>query len=274
MKIKEVCRSTGLTEKAVRYYVENGLCSPQEYESRDRTYLNFSEQNVSELKDVAVMRKLGFSTEDIRLMKEDGGRIGGVMSGYIRSLSEELEAKTRIYSSLSAVDYGRISSLEELMPTLSGALKPDPASPDFSKFENEPFDDGADAGFTRRSHKEMLLKVGEIFITYSALIGTLAAMTTLPGIFLLGAAMLISRKFRADYLAMYQVLTGVGFLANFIAFVRSAAVLGGKSGLEALLWSGAPDFSGMSCRLYLIIAVAELASLVILTFGRSIREKF
>ena len=273
MKIKEVCSKTGLTEKAVRYYVENGLCSPQEYESRDRRYLNFTDQNLTELKNIAVMRKLGFSTEDIRLM-QDGGKIEGVMSRYIRALSEELEVKNRIFSSLAAVDYAEIGSVDELMPVLSDVLKPDPASPDFSKFEGSYFDDGAEEGFKEQSPKERLIRFAELFVTYSVVIGTLAALTTLPGIILLAVAALISRRFRADYMSMYQILAGVGCASSAVGFIRSVIAGGGFSHIGSILFSGVPDFSAMGCRLYLIIAIAGLASLLILTFGNEIREKF
>lgn len=272
MKIKEVCTKTGLTEKAVRYYVENGLCSPQEYESRDRKYLNFTEENLTELKNIAVMRKLGFSIEDIRLMKTDGGKIEGVMNRYIRSLSEELEIKNRIFSSLVSEDYSETRSIDELMPKLAGVLRPDPADPDFSKFEKDIFDDGRDGGFSElETPQDRFAKIEEIFITYTAVIGTLMALTTLPGIIMFIIAALIFRKVRADYMTMYKVLSGIGFLSNSYAFIRAA---GGLSKLLGVFSGGIPDFAVMQCRFHLVAAAAELISLLILIFGRNIKEHF
>ena len=34
MKMKEVCTRTGLTERAVRYYISKGLCTPDTAEKR------------------------------------------------------------------------------------------------------------------------------------------------------------------------------------------------------------------------------------------------
>ncbi len=274
MKIKEVCRKTGLTEKAVRYYVGNGLCSPQEYQSRGRTYLNFTDKDVSRLRDVAAMRRLGLSVEDIRRMQEDGGSIDAVMSGYIRSLSEELEVKKRIFAALAFRDYSDFRSLDELMPTLAGALRPDPAAPDFSKFEGGLFDDGREDELTDRSVFGRLVKAQEMFITYAAVIGTLMALTTLPGIGLFLIAALVYRRVRTDYVLLYEVLSGIGFLANIIAFVRSAGSIGGVARLSEIVTGSVLGFATVQCALYLVAALAELISLLILIFGREIKEYF
>ncbi len=270
MKIKEICRKTGLTEKAVRYYVENGLCEPEEYECRDRKYLNFTEENVAELRDVAVLRRLGFPIDDIRKMKNNGSEIGGVMNGYLRSLSEELEIKNRIYSRLSSEDYSRVNSLDELMPSLSGILKPDPADPDFSKFENGLFDDGVAPGEQAREPGGFT-KVKEMFVNCTTLIGTLMALGTLPGIVMLAVAVAVLLKVRADYMTMFRILSGISCLSNAIAFVRSLIDILGGEGLAA---GYGPDFAMMQCRLYLLAAAGGLAALLILIFDKDIRERF
>lgn len=274
MKIKEVCTKTGLTEKAVRYYVENGLCSPQEYESRGRKYLNFTDKNLGELKNISVMRRLGFSIEDIRLMITDGGSINEVMSRYIRSLSEELEVKKKIFSALADRDYSDMLSVNELIPTLSEVLKPDAASPDFSKFDNGLFDDGSSGFSDLGSEHSRLAKAQEIFITYTAVIGTLIALTTLPGILLFLAAALVCRNVRTDYVALYRLLSGVGFLSNAVAFVRSAVSIGGFMWLSVIFSGSVMSFETAQCKLYLMAAAAELASLLMLFFGREIKEHF
>lgn len=275
MKIKEVCNKTGLTEKAVRYYVESGLCLPQEYESRGRKYLNFTDKNIGELKDVAVMRRLGFSIEDIRMMRLDGGSINGVMSRYIQSLSEELEIKKKIFSALANRDYAEMSTIDELIPILSGVLRPDPASPDFSRFDKEFFDDGRSSELSEpEAGGRRLAKAQEIFITYVAVFGTLIALTTLPGALLFLLAALLCRNVRTDYVALYRLLSGVGFLSNATAFIRSVVSVGGIVRLFELFSGSVMSFETAQCKIYLLAAVAELASLLMLFFGREIKEHF
>ena len=71
MFINEVSKITGLTKKAIEYYVERGLVSPVILENG---YRDFTERQVEQLKKVAVLRKLGISTEDIKKLIEDEAR--------------------------------------------------------------------------------------------------------------------------------------------------------------------------------------------------------
>lgn len=63
MWINETCRKTNLTKKAVEYYVEQKLLSPSVMENG---YRDFSERDIQDLKKISVLRKLGFSTEEIK----------------------------------------------------------------------------------------------------------------------------------------------------------------------------------------------------------------
>lgn len=71
MLIKEVCIAAKLTKKAVEYYIEQGLISP---DILDNGYRNFSVEDLERLKKIAILRKLGLGTDDIKiaLSDEDG----------------------------------------------------------------------------------------------------------------------------------------------------------------------------------------------------------
>lgn len=71
MLIKEVCIAVKLTKKAVEYYIEQGLISP---DILDNGYRNFSVEDLERLKKIAILRKLGLGTDDIKiaLSDEDG----------------------------------------------------------------------------------------------------------------------------------------------------------------------------------------------------------
>ena len=53
MQIKDVCRRTGLTERAVRFYIEKELLSPEKTWRNGREYLNFSEKGLCVLNQIA-----------------------------------------------------------------------------------------------------------------------------------------------------------------------------------------------------------------------------
>ena len=69
MRRSEVCRETGLTKKAVEYYVQRGLIAPAIGENG---YREFGEAEVGRLKKIALLRKLDLSLEEIRDVLDDG----------------------------------------------------------------------------------------------------------------------------------------------------------------------------------------------------------
>ncbi|SHF08310.1 MerR family transcriptional regulator [Caloramator proteoclasticus] len=63
MYIKEVCKECKLTKKAIEYYEQQGLISPA---IEDNGYRNYTEDDVFILKEIGVLRKIGFSVGDIK----------------------------------------------------------------------------------------------------------------------------------------------------------------------------------------------------------------
>ena len=71
MKIKAVCEQTGLTDRTIRYYIEEGLISPFYTENYlGRKNFDFSEADVAMLKDIAILRKFGFSIAEIKQLSQ------------------------------------------------------------------------------------------------------------------------------------------------------------------------------------------------------------
>jgi len=69
MLIHEVCKVTGLTKKAIDYYIEKGLIAPSILENG---YRSFDRNDVERLKKIAVLRKLGLGTDEIKSVLSDG----------------------------------------------------------------------------------------------------------------------------------------------------------------------------------------------------------
>lgn len=67
MKIKAVCAITGLTDRTIRYYIEQKLIAPNYTENYlGRKTFDFSEKDINELKSIATLRKFDFTIEEIR----------------------------------------------------------------------------------------------------------------------------------------------------------------------------------------------------------------
>jgi len=61
--IKDVCRECKLTKKAIEYYEQQGLISPR---IENNGYRNYSDEDISVIKEIGVLRKLGISISEIK----------------------------------------------------------------------------------------------------------------------------------------------------------------------------------------------------------------
>lgn len=82
MKIKSVCELTGLTDRTIRYYIEEKLIFPQYTENYlGRRSYDFSQKDVKDLKDIAVLRKFDFTLDEIKFIIDHGEAGGKIISG-------------------------------------------------------------------------------------------------------------------------------------------------------------------------------------------------
>ncbi|MBI9048020.1 MAG: MerR family transcriptional regulator [Anaerolineaceae bacterium] len=65
MQINDVCQKCNITKKAIEYYEKKGLVHPKIAQNGYRTY---DENDINQLKEISVLRKLGISTADIKLI--------------------------------------------------------------------------------------------------------------------------------------------------------------------------------------------------------------
>ncbi len=104
MKMKEVCKRTGLTERTIRYYVEEGLIEPHTTVSGGREYRDYSEKDVQDLHAIAGLRKLFFTIDEIKDMRREPEKIGEVLAAYKLKLASDAKAKAAIVAALDEID--------------------------------------------------------------------------------------------------------------------------------------------------------------------------
>ena len=70
MKIKQVCEQTSLTDRAIRYYIEEGLVFPAYTENyMGRKAYDFTEADAETLQHISTLRRFGFTVEEIRTVQ-------------------------------------------------------------------------------------------------------------------------------------------------------------------------------------------------------------
>ncbi len=115
-KMKDVCERTGLTEKTVRLYVKKGLITPQTEEGIHRTSYHFSEEDIRRLKDIAVLRRAGFSISEIDQLQKHPEHLPAMIEEKKTILETELlekQALQRALGRLSVTDQGSVTAFSQ-----------------------------------------------------------------------------------------------------------------------------------------------------------------
>lgn len=125
MRIKEVSEKTGLTEKAIRLYIENGLIHPHVENGVHRNSYTFSEKDVRELEEISVFRKVGFSIFEISLIKEMPEKLPELLDKKRQSLNLEIDEKKSIRDAISRLEVHELGSVSQIAASLRPTIKKD-----------------------------------------------------------------------------------------------------------------------------------------------------
>ena len=109
MFINEVSKITDLTKKAIEYYTLKGLISPNILENG---YRDYNENDIERLNKISVLRELGISTDEIKMVLSDVSRSTLQTISVRKELSFQREkAKKSILDKLSnGQSYSEVSS--------------------------------------------------------------------------------------------------------------------------------------------------------------------
>lgn len=127
MKMKEVCSRTGLSERAVRLYCEEGLLTPIRTEVRGRVYLEFEESHIAELQQIACLRSAGFSLGEIKEVFQEPHLIPNILKDFQARLVREQGEQGRILGALEELTVPPANAEE-----LCRALAPREVSRDYA----------------------------------------------------------------------------------------------------------------------------------------------
>ena len=96
MKINEVCKKTGLTERAVRFYVEKGLLTPKSQVVNGRTTTEYSDADIELLKDISALRNAEFSIADILAMQKSDEDVCMIIQKRCSELEKEQASRDEL----------------------------------------------------------------------------------------------------------------------------------------------------------------------------------
>ncbi len=181
MKIKKVCEITGLTERTVRFYVEQGLVRPASYESNDRTYYEYGDADIRKIEQIAVLRKMGFSIAAILEMDAAPQKIDGILRLHAAALREDAQALSAQLDALEKARGKHFTDLGTLCEALRGASPTLPlpradVQPDFGRFDPETKEEKRSAYLDFLAHQRLNEQLTRFFRPFGvALLVCLAA---------------------------------------------------------------------------------------------------
>ena len=106
MKIKELEQILDIPRATIRFYEKCGLINPER--NSDNDYREYTDLDVSTLKRIVVLRKIGFSISDIESLLDGSSEFDELLDKQINSL---LKQKEEVEGALSICEEMRKSSL-------------------------------------------------------------------------------------------------------------------------------------------------------------------
>lgn len=120
MKIGAVCEFTKLSDRTVRYYIEEGLLQPHYTKNYiGRKNFDFSDGDVALLQDIAVLRKYGFSIIDIKTMLDDPTQSAAITRQLTEKKQQTIQSEQAMLDALLRLEAGKNYTVHELANTLN-----------------------------------------------------------------------------------------------------------------------------------------------------------
>lgn len=137
MKIKEVIDQTGLTDRAIRLYIEYGLVTPENHKSyTGRNNYSFSQTDIECLEQIAILRKADFSLEQIETLKLGGESAREVLLEYLTAKQESVFMGQKIVKALKDFSAQESVTMESVCAKIKEGIENTPL-PEADKKESK-----------------------------------------------------------------------------------------------------------------------------------------
>ncbi len=123
MKIKDIVAATGLTDRAVRLYIEHGLLKPDIKENYSgRKSVEFSTEDAKKLKRISLLRRAGFSISQIKALDVGGEDAEKALREFMDDKRRQHELDGKVLESLSVIDMESDVTLEGVAERLTDEM--------------------------------------------------------------------------------------------------------------------------------------------------------
>lgn len=124
MKMKEVIEKTGLTDRAIRLYISNGLVNPAcERTYTGRNHLDFSDIDVEQLQKIAVLRKADFSLGQIGILMRGDPDARQMLASFMEEKRLQVEKDCKVLAALEALPADADISVDVICEKIEEGLR-------------------------------------------------------------------------------------------------------------------------------------------------------
>lgn len=183
MKIKEVCKTTGLTDKAIRFYISNELINPKYTENyAGRKNYEFSDDDINALKTIALLRYYDFSVSQIKEMITRQNKTTEILEEHIDEMKVTNNQSSLILNALQNASMSKITNIEDLSAALEENL--------YSKQQSTANNDIDYKKIIKTYSKKVKKKLPKLIVFI--ILGVLTGTTLITGIIIILVKFLLS----------------------------------------------------------------------------------
>lgn len=140
MTRKEVCTATGLSIKTLRLYEEKGLIAPERQYRNGREYRVYTPELVTQLQQIATLRRALFTMDEIKSMQQNPDTIPGIFEDYRQWLAAQETQFRTLRQAAGQVNAQALHSLDSLLSGMEQAASQMPLpqmdiKPDFKHID-------------------------------------------------------------------------------------------------------------------------------------------
>ena len=196
MKMKELSARTEISDRTIIYYIDDGLFIPENYTENyeGRRSYEFTENDVKRLKQIALLRKYGFSISEIKELEKGNSDLVKLIEKRLSEARKNSESQLDEIKALEAVAAKQPKDVDELCEMLSNPI-----------VENEPI-----PSIDEQSAYKPMYKKSKKRIRIIAVIATVLALSTVLLVWVSGKLLFkelqseLSVDVVDDYKFMYQ----------------------------------------------------------------------
>ncbi len=110
MKMKKACEATYLTERAIRLYISKGLITPRQKDG----LIDFSPEDIALLQDIALLRQLDFTIEQIAGMIGNAQDIPAILAARKDAARAGVDREGEVAAALTGLEAAQLADFHAL----------------------------------------------------------------------------------------------------------------------------------------------------------------